>query len=306
VTRLGVLGEGLAELSVDGAGATVALAFGGDAANVAVMAARAGAAARIAGRVGDDGLGHALLAFWARQGIDTASVIADPEAATGLYLNDADAARGHRLTYWRAGSAGSRLAPGDVGAAFLDGLDVLVVTGVTLSISATAHDAARDAARHVRRAGGRVAFVLNHRPALKPRAGDLADFAAGSDVVIGSREDAVAVFGTGDPYALAALFGGDREREVVLTDEGRPARVLHGGHWHRQDVPAVTVANAAGAGDALAGAYLAARLHGHAPDASLRRAVAAASLSVQRPGCAASYPDAAEIDAMLDHMAVGA
>jgi 2-dehydro-3-deoxygluconokinase len=300
MTHLGALGEGLAELSMQEG--SVALAFGGDAANVAVMAARAGAATRIGGRVGDDGFGRALLDFWARQGIDTSTVVLDRGAATGLYVNDTDLERGHRFTYWRAGSAGSRLETGDLRPAFLDGLGILVVTGVTLSISATAQDAARAAAWQVRRAGGRVAFVINHRPALRPPAPVLAEFAAGSDIVIGSCDDAAAVFGSDEPHVLAKLLAAGPQ-EVVLSDEDRPARVLHDGRWHRQAVPTVAVANAAGAGDALAGAYLAARLQGLAPDASLRRGVAAASLSVQRAGCAASYPDAEEIDAMLDAMA---
>jgi len=301
MSKIGVLGEGLAELTVEppddddghGGGApAIALGFGGDAANVAVMAARAGAAVRLCGRTGDDALGDALRAFWNRQGVDVTAVARDPSAATGVYVNEDDPRGGHRFVYWRRGSAGSRLHPGDVTDAFLAGLAIVAVTGVTLSISASARAAAERAAQQVRARGGRVAFVVNHRPALDPPVAALVAFARGADVVIGSREDFAAVI---DPTMLA----GDR-REVVITDGGRPATVLErDGTRHVLGVPPTTVVNAAGAGDALAGAYLAARLTGAPPPAALRAGVTAASLSVGRAGCARSYPTAGELAAAL-------
>lgn len=232
---LGVLGEGRAELTVAPSGEAVDLAFGGDAANVAVMAAHAGAEVRLCARVGDDALGHARLRFWGAKGIDTAAVTVDAAAPTGMYLNE-PGPEGHRFIYWRSGSAGSRLDAGDLRPAFVDGLSLLAVTGVTLAISNTARGAARTAAARVRDQGGDVAFVVNHRPTLHTSAAELARFATG-------------------------------------------------------------------AGDALAGAYLASRLAGEPAAASLRRGVVAASLSVGRPGCAGSYPTGAELNAALEQVA---
>jgi 2-dehydro-3-deoxygluconokinase len=57
-----------------------------------------------------------------------------------------------------------------------------------------------------------------------------------------------------------------------------------------QPVPFAAVRNAAGAGDAFAGAYLSSRLAGRAPAVALAWGVAAASLSVGEDGCARSYP----------------
>jgi sugar/nucleoside kinase (ribokinase family) len=45
VTALGAIGEGLAEISLSTAGGETTLGFGGDAANLCVMAARLGAPA---------------------------------------------------------------------------------------------------------------------------------------------------------------------------------------------------------------------------------------------------------------------
>jgi 2-dehydro-3-deoxygluconokinase len=134
---LGAVGEGLAELRVAPVGAP-ALSPGGDVANVAVMSARFGAPSRLAGRVGEDRLGRYLLDSWERAGLDLRHLRRDRDAPTGLYVSEPMPDGGHRYSYWRRGSAGSRLEPRDIEAAFFSGLGVLVVSGVTLAISSSA------------------------------------------------------------------------------------------------------------------------------------------------------------------------
>ncbi len=276
---------------------SVTLGSGGDAANVGVMAARLSATVRLAGRVGDDGLGRWLLASWRGNGIDVGGVRVDASAATGLYVNE-PTQDGHRFTYWRAGSAGSRLEPGDLSPDLFDGVGMLVMTGVTLAVSRSCARTAAHAVAAARAADGRVACVLNHRPALGGDVAELAELARASDVLIGSREDAQAVFGTSEPAALRELLA-DGPDELVVTDGADAAVAFHGDRAWRQPVPAVEVRNAGGAGDALAGAYLAARLRGEDVARSLAWGIAAASLSVGRDGCASGYPSAEEVAALL-------
>jgi 2-dehydro-3-deoxygluconokinase len=291
------IGEGLGELAFASGAGGLTLAAGGDAANIAVMAARLGAPVRLLGRVGADGFGARLVAFWREHGIDVEAVRIDPSAPTGLYLNET-AEDGHRFTYWRTGSAGSRLEPADIGPAVLDDVGLLVVTGVTLAVSRSCADAAGHAVGAARARGAWVACVLNHRPALGGDVAELAAFARASDIVLGSREDADAVFGTADPWALRRLLA-DGPSELVLTDGAAPAVVFEQDEAWRRPVPSVSVRNAGGAGDALAGAYLAARLRGDAPVQSLAWGVAAAAASVQREGCASAYPTARETAELL-------
>jgi 2-dehydro-3-deoxygluconokinase len=289
---LAAVGEGLVELRAGRGQDKLEIGFGGDAANVCVMAARAGTPARLGGRVGTDALGERLVAFWRAAGVDTHWLLGDPEASTGLYLNEPAPGGGHRFAYWRTGSAGSRLAPGDVPAAsFLAGAGMLLVTGVTVSISASAAAAADELAARARAAGLPVAFVVNHRPALAPDADLLHRWARECDILLLSDEDAAALPGIEDGARSAS--------EVVRTAGGAPAVLRWAGEEHRCAPAPVAVVDAAGAGDALAGTYLASRLAGMAPPDALRRGVAAASLSVGRQGCAASYPSGPEIDAAL-------
>ena len=302
MSGLGAIGEGLAELGVDSGGREVALAAGGDVANVCVMAARLGVAARLAGRVGDDALGRRLEHFWAQVGVDIRFVRRDGAAPTGLYVNEATPDLSHRFTYWRNGSAGSRLQPSDLDGAFFGELGVLVVSGVTLAVSSSSAAAAADGIARARRTGARVCCVLNHRPALGGDLRRLAEVARRSEILLGSAEDVEAVFGGLDREALARLG----PSEIVITDRDRPVWALLGSEQLVAPVPRVPVRNAAGAGDALAGAYLAARLAGRSPATALTWGIAAASLSVQRDGCAGSYPTREQTLAAAERLTAGA
>ena len=238
------------------------LGFGGDAANAAVMAARIGVTARFAGRVGDDALGRRLVSFWERVGVDVLHVRADPDGPTGIYVNQPGAAGLHRFDYHRRCSAGSRLARGDVGDPFLDALDILHLTGITLAVSESSRDAALDLAERAKARGARISLAVNHRPALGGDVERLRAAASSADIVLVSDEEAATVFGTADALELASLTASE---ELVVTRGDRGAVVVAAGATHEVDALPIDPVDPAGAGDALAGAYLAARLQGLPP-----------------------------------------
>ena len=290
---LGAVGEGLVELGLEPApDRSVTLGFGGDAANAAVMAARLGVETRVGGRVGDDTLGRRLLAFWRESRVDVGHVLVDAAAATGIYVNERGAEGLHRFDYHRSGSAGSRLSPGDLGDTFLDGLGVLHLTGITLAVSPTSREAALGLAERARARRIRISLAVNHRPALGGSLETLRAAALAADVVFVSEEEAATVFDRSDAAGLARELGA---AELVLTRGDRGALLVTGGDQF--EVPALPVdpVDAAGAGDALAGAYLAAGLLGETPARAVRIGVAAAGLSCRSRGCALSYPDRAEV-----------
>jgi 2-dehydro-3-deoxygluconokinase len=306
LSALGTVGEGLFELGLDEADSDAPLrrGYGGDAANTAVAAVLLGADARLCSRVGVDALGRELLAFWRACGVDVRGIVVDRDAPTGIYVNERLAGGGNRFHYHRRGSAGSRIRANDIGVDFVDGLAVLHTTGVTLAISAGAADAARDGARCARRRGAVVSFAVNHRPALGGDVAELAAEARSADIVFISLEEAPAVLGVDGAHEVASALGrGPREVVVTLGAEG--ARVSAGGVDSALRAPPTEVVDAAGAGDALAGAYLASRLQRLSPERSLARAVVAASLSCRGFGCARSYPAAADVDAFLAPAASG-
>lgn len=295
VKALGVVGEGLVELGLEPEpDSTVTLGFGGDVANTAVMAALLGTPARIAGRVGDDALGRRLLGFWQESGVDVSHVITDPDAPTGIYVNERGSEGLHRFDYHRRQSAGSQLAPADIRDRFFDGLGALHLSGITLAVSSSSRDAAVGAVECARAGGAVVSIAVNHRPALGGAVADLRRIALTADVVFVSAEEASAVFGIEPGRVATALT---RASEVVVTDGEHGATAYAGGRAWPLPALEVDVVDAAGAGDALAGAYLAARLAGTEPRDALHRGLVAASLSCRARGCALSLPSAAAVEA---------
>jgi len=295
---IGTLGEGLLEVGVFPALPEEFLGrgYGGDASNVAVMSARLGARARLITRLGDDAAGRLLFEFWQAAGVDTASVEVEAGAATGLYLNERRSDGGHTFSYHRAGSAASHISPADVEGLPVEELDVLHVSGITLAISASAAATADLAVRRARAAGVPVSFAVNFRSQLDPDRGRLAAIARSADILFISDDDAEALFGVRAPGELLDALG-LRRGETVITRGPDPAWAVTAEGVVKLAPPRVEVVDTAGAGDALAGAYLATRLGGADPRGALAHGVAAAALSCRSSGCAGSYPSAAEVGA---------
>ncbi len=290
------VGEGLVEITL--AGENPALDFGGDAANAATMCALMGGHARLVGRVGDDPLGRRLLAFWQGRGIDTTALLVDEGAPTGLYVNSLPEAGGdvpRSFTYWRHDSAGSRWSVSSPQAdEMLGDAAAVVVTGITVSLSESCARGVWELVERARALGIPTVCLLNYRAPLNPDRATLARLATVVDVLIASTEDLGQVFpdrSAQDMLEHAVRTGA----ELVVTDGAAGATVAERGGIMRQPARPVAVRNTVGAGDALAGAYLWARFgQGEPPRRALPWGVAAAMSSIQRDGCASSYPDALE------------
>ena len=298
--ELGAVGEGLFEIGLDkGDSGPLRRGYGGDVANVCVMAARAGIGARLAARVGADALGRALLAFWDAEGVDVGHVQIEASAPTGIYVNERTSGNAHRFDYHRRGSAGSLLAPEDIAPAFLNGLAVLHTSGISLAVVGAATAAATERARA---AGALISFAVNHRPNLDGDPEAVLAAARGADVVFISAEDAELLLETSAIEEVREALGHDPS-ELVVTLGANGAAIAAGSEVLTIRAPAVDAVDAAGAGDALAGAYLAARIRGLDAEPALRRGVAAAALSCRAFGCALSYPAGAEIEALAERLA---
>lgn len=288
------LGEGLYELGLDDAGGDLREGFGGDAANTAVMAATMGARTQFVGRLGDDAVGRRLYAFWKLHGVGTTYVTFDASRATGIYVNRRGDDGSHRFDYHRAGSAGSSVSEADVDRIPLDDVACVHFTGIGIAVSPTSARACSALVKRARDAGARISFALNVRPRLAPSLTVLREAAAAADVVFASGEDAALVYGNVDA-AIASLT--QTAQELVVTDGSHGATLYAQGETLHHAPPNVDVVDAAGAGDALAGAYLAARVRGESEETALLEGVVAGALSCRAFGCAASYPSKADVQA---------
>jgi sugar/nucleoside kinase (ribokinase family) len=308
-----VLGDMLLDVTVTGdvsaereARGSVQLYAGGSAANCAVGAARAGAAVRFVGRVGDDLAGRLLVAELERAGV-TACVRVVPGVPTGsvLVLCDIDGQGGKRMLSEPGASA--TLDPTDLDPAWFAGLAGLHLTGYSFLRPgpAPAAQAALALAR-----GLSPGLVCS----LDPAPGHLiADYgparfrallaALRFDVLFPNLEEGCLITRLDDPPAVAVAlralapvvaltlgpagclvaFAGGTQRVPGIADcgieyEDADTMVVR--------VPAVStpVADTTGAGDAFAAGFLAAYLREREPVAAGRAGVQAAAEVVARIG----------------------
>ncbi|PZW38968.1 2-dehydro-3-deoxygluconokinase [Humitalea rosea] len=298
------LGEPMLELNrqpPDAAGRALYLeGFGGDTSNAAIAAARQGASAGYISAVGEDAAGRALRALWTAEGVDHATVLADPAAPTGLYLVTHDEA-GHHFAFFRSGSAASLLGPDRLPEAAIAAARILHLSGISQAISTAACDAGFRAIAVARAAGVRVSYDTNLRQRLWPAARAAAVIHAAiaqADIALPSLEDATALTGLARPDAVADFYL--RLCPLVLVKCGREG-VLVATPGRRETIPghSVDAVDATGAGDTFAGAFLARTLAGDDPFLAARYANAAAALATTGYGAVAPIPREAAVRALL-------
>ncbi len=277
-------------------GSSFSQGFGGKGANQAVMAARLGARVVAVVKVGEDAFGRAVLENFGAQGIDTTFVTPVEAETTGTALITVEEASGQNVIVIVPG-ANSTLSEGDVvGAAeAIQGAKVLVAQLETPVASTLA------AFKLAREAG--TLTLLNPAPAAK-----LPDeLLALTDILIPNEVEAGMLVGESltnlmEAEAACRALQARGPQTVIITLGGRGS-ILAAGDSAPQHVPAdaVTAVDTTGAGDAFVGAlayFLACR--GDLPRAeAVRRAGLAATVSVQREGAQASYPQRDEVAHLL-------
>ncbi|CAL9391409.1 carbohydrate kinase family protein [Streptomyces sp. NPDC101145] len=234
---------------------------GGAAANAACWAARSGCPdVRLLGRVG------AGEADWHEEALRRAGVrpllVRDAEAATGTVVALVDGRAGGERTFLTDSGAVLRLSPGDWSARLLDGVGRLHLSGY-LFFAATSRATAALAMADARERGVPVSVD----PASTGFVGELGvdrflDAVAGADVLFPNADEAALLTGLASPEAAAAALS-RRHRLVAVTLGARGALVAEAGEVvARVRARRMRPVDTTGAGDAFAGAFLAARLAG--------------------------------------------
>jgi len=303
--RIVTLGESLGVLRAAQVGSlahvgALVVGTGGAEGNVAIGAARLGTPVMWIGRVGDDGLGRRITRELRAEGIDVRATV-DTLAPTGMLIKENPTPGRSRVTYYRAGSAGSKLSPTDLDGITLSAADIVHLTGITPALSDSAAAAVRRAIEMARAAGATVSYDVNHRSKLwsSVEASRVhRDLVSQADVVFAGDDEARLVLGSDsvDPGALAAGLASLGPREaVVKLGPGGALALVDGEVFARSALALETVVDTVGAGDAFVAGYLAERLAGASPAVSLATAVATGAAACLHPGDWEGAPTRAEL-----------
>ena len=262
-------------------------AHGGKGANQAVAAARLGAEVAMIGALGRDAFGDQLHAGLAHEGIDLAHVARIDDEGSGSASITVAAGENQIIV---VPAANARISLAQVEAA----RDAIARADAVLVQLEIPLDAVEATLRLARREG--VPVILNPAPAQKLRAEWLS----------------LASYLTPNQHELATALGADEQTDFreLMRRAPCPVVLTRGGEgaWYRDDAhpePAhqagfkVDAIDTTGAGDTFNGA-LAVFLHEGLP-AAVRKACAAAALSVTKLGAQGGMPSAREVATLLPH-----
>ena len=247
-------------IGVYGAGGAYMLDCAGAESNVAVGLQKLGVSeieAVWVSRVGDDEAGQFVL----DELQDRISVKASKDAGekTGIsYLNHHPDGE-HFKTYFRAGSAASRLTFDDV-ERHLQDADILHVTGITPALSDTCYDTVMDSLKYARANEIPVSFDLNYREQLWSPADAVRVFerlTEYADIFKLGHDEAEAIWSSGlNPEDYARQFHEINGGLVVVTRGNDGAVAFDGTNLLEHSGHSVTVVDPVGAGDAFVAGFL--------------------------------------------------
>ncbi|ELZ57432.1 MULTISPECIES: carbohydrate kinase family protein [Halorubrum] len=240
---------------------------GGTATNVARCAASLGSETGLVTNLGTDVMGELAARHLADGPVDTTRVTrVDAPSPLTLYVPTED---GDRWNAWVTGSCYGFTPPADP-ASLVAPYEWVHLEGVTLP-TAVNQRPVRRLAEAAAESGTRVSFDLNGRPnqwddpETYRRA--LRDVLRRCDLIFAGTDDLAVAGLDRAPAGLLELLPSDHSATAFVTDGSEATTALtieDGGITERVTAtpPSTTVATAAGAGDAFAGAVLAASDHG--------------------------------------------
>jgi 2-dehydro-3-deoxygluconokinase len=204
------------------------------------------------------------------------------------------------VSYYRAGSAGSRIGIDDLDYEAIETAGVLHVTGITLALSESAEQAVFAAIGAAVAAGVPVSFDVNHRPALwgdRDPAPLYRRVAERSAIVFAGADEAALLVGAGSPEQVAARIAdlGPAQAIVKLGEDGCVASI--DGETLSAPAEKITPLDTVGAGDAFVAGYLVALLDDLAPADRLRQGARCGAFACLGPGDWESLPRRADLDA---------
>lgn len=259
------------------------LAIGGAESNVAIALSRLGIASAWIGRVGADSLGERIERELRAEGVESHAIV-DSSAPTGFMMKEKRSAQSTQVWYYRASSAGSRLAVDDIDPDLIASAALLHVTGITPGLSPSARDAVFAAVEVAMATGVEVSFDVNHRSAVwqgRDPQGVYRELATRASLVFAGEDEAALIVpdAVDSVPSLALAIADLGPSEVVIKRGALGCSALVDGFWYERAAVPIAVVDSVGAGDAFVGGYLAERLRGAAVSKRLETATAAGAFA---------------------------
>ncbi len=265
------------------------------------QAARLGVATAIAGAVGADAFGQAVLARLRASGVDVGAVRVLDDATTGVAFATYFADGGREFLFHMKDAAPGRFRADDVTAALFAGCRFFHIMGSSL-FSPPMIAAIRRGIALAEAAGARISFDPNIRPALLRAPGvaeAIHEIARRADILMPSEVDLAFLCPGEEVEAALETLLSWRASRVFLKLGAAGSR--YADRSQRLSAPpfATTEIDPTGAGDCAGATFLASLLRDLPLERSLARANAAGALAVAKRGPMEGNSDEATLSAFI-------
>jgi len=266
--------------------------LGGDTSNCAIAAARQGAKVAYITAVGDDRFGRFALDFWQKENVDVSGVSVFMDHATGIYFIE-PAGNARDFTYYRKGSAASRITPKDLPGEIISKSKFFHLSAISQAISKTAEETCSIAINLAKQNAVKISYDTNLRLnlwGLKRARKLIHETATKADILLPSLDEARLLSGEqsiNDIIRYYMKFGPD----ILALKCGEQGAVIAYGN-KIELIPSLKVdaIDTSGAGDTFDGAFLSQLSLGYSPFDAGEYAVTAAGLSVKGYGAVNAIP----------------
>jgi len=300
--KMGFVGECMAELrDVPGEHkqthkqTLLAQSFAGDVYNSAVYLKRSfpNIAVEFVSAVGNDRVSDRLVSHAENESIGTQFVARSDQRTVGLYQIFTDEQGERSFTYWRSLSAAKQmftLASNEL-AERLSQFDLVMLSGITLAIlEPQERESLWQVLRHIKRAGVKIAFDLNYRPALWESLGEarllVSKASSFADILLPGIDDFAALYGLNTAGDIAHFCEQFEPQELVVKNGSASVEVFTKGTANEviPIEPVTNVVDTTSAGDAFNGVYLGARFSGVPVTDAVKMASKCAAYVIQHHG----------------------
>ncbi|BFM50679.1 sugar kinase [Marinomonas sp. THO17] len=265
--------------------------------NVAIGMARLGFDSTYITKVGKDSFGDFIKQSVLKENIQTNQILESTTNATGFMLkSNVTDGSDPKVEYYRGNSAASTLNADDIDGRLFQQQPHLHLTGVSVAVSESLRNAAKQALKLAKEQACRVSFDTNLRPALWPDQAtmirEINDFAFASDIVLPGIEEGKILTGSDQPEAIADFYlqSGSQAVVVKLGSKGAYFKTGSGESGTVAGFPVNKVVDTVGAGDSFAVGVISALLDGLDMTQAARRGNLLGSLTVQVRGDSEGLP----------------
>lgn len=246
-------------------------------------------------RLGKDEFGAFVLSAVRGEGVDTSQVWQDETAPTGIFFKEFMNEDHVRVTYYRKGSAASRLSPEHLNEDYIANARFLYLTGITPALSESCKASIFHAIEAAKRHGKKVVFDPNVRRKLwsdEEARETLLAIAAKADIALPGVSEGEFLFGVRDESEIAERLH-QCGVEIVVIKLGEKGAYLSTA-LEQKYVPGFKVAKVVdpvGAGDGFAAGFLSGLIDGLSLEDSVKRACAVGAMVITVNGDIEGLPD---------------